>query len=295
MEINNKMQVTIDQLRKAKGIGEKTIERIIEQYAEPSLYDTSYKPYKAHELDYRDENNWLMYGDCLERMREIPDGSVDMIMVDVPYGTTACKWDEIIPLEPMWESINRAVKDNAAIVMTASQPFTSVLITSNLGGHKYNWTWIKNTKLGHLVARHRPLAQSEDICVFGVGKPTYNPQMIPRDAIRVDTKNTSSCVHLGSEKTRVAPKTYTHYHPSTILNVNTVPRPQSAHPTQKPVALMEYLIRTYTDEGEAVLDFTFGSGTTGVACRNLNRKFIGIELDENYYKLGRDRILNGNK
>ena len=293
------MKLTIDQLRKVKGIGEKTIERIIEQYAEPSVYDTSYKPYKAHELDYCDENNWLMYGDCLERMREIPDGSVDMVMVDVPYGTTACKWDEIIPLEPMWESINRAVKDNAAIVMTASQPFTSVLVNSNIRNFKHEWIWKKNRGSNFATLRYNPFKEHESICVFSCSsKIMFNPIKQERSEsgksrANYDFKNEGGGEAIGVIKgdgRRVIEKNLRH--PSSVQKFNTE---VGLHPTQKPVSLIEYLIRTYTNESETVLDFTFGSGTTGVACRNLNRKFIGIELDENYYKLGRDRILNGDK
>ena len=306
MEINNKMQVTIDQLRKVKGIGEKTIERIIEQYAEPSVYDTSCKPYKAHELDYRDESNWLMYGDCLERMREIPDGSVDMIMVDVPYGTTACKWDEIIPLEPMWESINRVVKNSAAIVMTSSQPFTTILINSNIENFAHAWVWNKRFAGNFVQARRQPLKDHEDVIVFcKSGKqPSYYPQMIDREepikqggngqkeGKAIPIAKTEAWKKLNNNK-----KTYDKKFPTTTTTVfsNRGAEDRGLHFTQKPVALGRYLIRTYTNEGETVLDFTFGSGTTGVACRNSNRKFIGIELDENYYKLGRDRILNGDK
>ena len=289
------MKLTIDQLRKVKGIGEKTIERIIEQYAEPSVYDTSYKPYEAHELDYRDENNWLMYGDCLERMREIPDGSVDMIMADVPYQTTSCHWDSMIPLEPMWALIKRVVKSNAAIVMTASQPFTSVLGSSNIAWLKYHWTWRKTRATGHLNAKKMPMNNIEEVLVFYQNQCTYTPQMESGEPYTIDCKTKGTELY-GKQAPVLFENKGTRY-PTRVIEIksksNLYNKP--VHPTQKPVSLIEYLIRTYTNESETVLDFTFGSGTTGVACRNLNRKFIGIELDENYYKLGRDRILNGDK
>ena len=303
------MQVTIDQLRKVKGIGEKTIERIIEQYAEPSAYDTSYKPYKAHELDYCDENNWLMYGDCLERMREIPDGSVDMIMADVPYQTTSCHWDSMIPLEPMWALIKRVVKSNAAIVMTASQPFTTTLIASNMKMFKYCWVWEKTRASGHIHAKNKPMKIHEDVCVFSHGvtlhkgqsqhRMKYNPQglvAVNKTSYRPSRGSRGSNVVAGLRPSHKKTVKVTHEnYPVSVIKINSEHNVGAIHPTQKPVALLEYLIRTYTDEGDTVLDFTMGSGTTGVACRNLNRKFIGIELDENYYKLGRDRILNGDK
>jgi site-specific DNA-methyltransferase (adenine-specific) len=292
---------TIEQLKKVKGIGEATIQRIVEQYAEPLEYDTSYRDYQPHELDYWDDDIWLMYGDCLDRMRDIPDESVDMVLTDMPYGTTACKWDSIIPLKPMWAHLKRVTKPNGVIVMTASQPFTSALVMSNIDSYAHSWIWDKVTARGHLVAKLRPMVQHEDILVFSyTGRhPSYYPQMIDRPIDKVEYRKTTEYKRTDIMGGRsIAPQNvvYDKWYPKTIIvESNAGSSVKSIHPTQKPVALMEYLIKTYTLEGDMVLDFTMGSGTTGVACRNLNRKFIGIELDETYYKLAKDRILNGDK
>ena len=233
----------------------------------------------------------LMQGDCLERMKEISDGSVDMVLTDPPYGTTACKWDSIIPLEPMWEQLKRVIKPNGAIVMTASQPFTTTLIASNMKMFKYCWVFAKSLPVGHGYAKHRPMSNHEDICVFGKGKTTYNPQMTPRDKPRKYTRkgpslsgSSSMTSHDGLERE------LTEKYPTSIQHFNTSVQKDKLHPTQKPVALMEYLIKTYTNEGETVLDFTMGSGSTGVACVNTGRRFIGIELDDGYFKIAQDRI-----
>jgi len=233
---------------------------------------------------------WLMCGDCLERMKEIPDGSVDMILTDPPYGTTACKWDSIIPLEPMWGQLKRIIKPNGAIVMTASQPFTSLLVTSNLKGFKYCWQWDKKIPSGMGYARFRPMQQTEDICVFTSNgeKTTYNAQMVLRDK-PIKGGGMSKGETTANQKLKALKKTYTHKNPTTLIQFDKI-RKGSVHPTQKPVALMEYLIKTYTNEGEIVLDFTMGSGTTGVACANTRRKFIGIELDDKYFDIAEDRI-----
>ena len=223
----------------------------------------------------------LMLGDCLERMKEIESGSVDMILTDPPYGTTACKWDSIIPLEPMWEQLKRIIKPNGAIVMTASQPFTSVLITSNLKDYKYNWVWHKRTSANVGAARFQPLKTHEDIVVFS-GK--YKPQMTT-GKMRMKGGKAK-----GGEANGSMPAKYyksDQYHPVSVLDIKTE---RGLHPTQKPVALMEYLIKTYTNESETVLDFTMGSGTTGCAAKNLNRKFIGIEMDEGYFNIAKKRI-----
>ena len=223
----------------------------------------------------------LMLGDCLERMKEIPDGSVDMVMTDPPYGTTACKWDSVIPLELMWEQLKRIIKSNGAIVMTASQPFTSVLIMSNLKDYKYNWVWHKRTSANVAAAKFQPLKTHEDIVVFnGKYKPkmqTGKMRMKGGKAKNGDANGNLPPVYKQSDQ----------YFPVSVLDIKTE---RGLHPTQKPVALMEYLIKTYTNEGETVLDFTMGSGTTGVACVNLGRSFIGIEMDENYFNIASDRI-----
>ena len=233
----------------------------------------------------------LMQGDCLERMKEIPAGSVDMILTDPPYGTTACKWDSIIPLEPMWEQLKRIIKSNGTIVMTASQPFTTTLISSNIKMFKYCWVWDKKKPSTGLHAKIMPLKSTEDIVIFGKGKVLYNPQMVSKK-LRVEDKNDSNGETFGGARVKRKHDNNGLGYPKNLLTISNANQKNRQHPTQKPVALMEYLIRTYTNEGEAVLDFTMGSGTTGVAAKNLNRDFIGIELDETYFNIAKDRIEN---
>ena len=230
-----------------------------------------------------------MLGDCLERMKEIPDGSVDMILADPPYGTTACKWDSVIPLEPMWNELKRIIKPNGAIVMTSANPFTPSLICSNLDDFKYSWIWDKVKPNGHLVSKIRPMQRTEDVLVFGVGKINYYPIMTDREKPK-KSKEYSRTEIIGGVKTDTDGKTLNKKYPQNVLVFSNASQVGKLHPTQKPVALMEYLIKTYTQEGETVLDFVMGSGTTGVACKNLNRKFIGIEKDETYFKIAQDRI-----
>jgi site-specific DNA-methyltransferase (adenine-specific) len=241
----------------------------------------------------------LMHGDCLERMKEILDGSVDMILTDPPYGTTQCKWDSIIPLEPMWEQLKRIIKPNGAIVMTASQPFTTTLISSNIKMFKYCWVWDKNQAVGFLNAWKQPLRRTEDICVFYFKQCLYNPQIIDKEiknirngrSIKTDALTDSYGKYKNDKSYRTLPHDKTM--PVNLININRVNSSAGkTHPTQKPVGLMEYLIKTYTNEGETVLDFTMGSGTTGVAAKNLNRNFIGIELDETYFNIAEERINN---
>ena len=229
----------------------------------------------------------LMQGDCLERMKEIKDGSVDMILTDPPYGTTACKWDSIIPLEPMWEQLKRIIKPNGAIVLHGSQPFTSVLIASNLKGYKHQWVWNKNNSAGFATAKIRPFAICEDILVFSGDnkKVNYYPEMVTGKMRRKGGYSSSD--NYGIKPTS---KMCDQYYPKNLIEVSNANQKGKQHPTQKPVALMEYLIKTYTNEGETVLDFTMGSGSTGVACVNLNRNFIGIELDDKYFEIAEERI-----
>lgn len=237
----------------------------------------------------------LLLGDCLERMKEIPDGSVDMVLTDPPYGTTACKWDSIIPLEPMWEQLKRIIKPNGAIVMTASQPFTSALVMSNPEWFKYCWVWLKNTQTGISLARTQPMRCVEDIAVFGMGRTKYNKQPT-QSRSKVPSKNNKRTRQGKSDHYGFAFADSTGHkdnvNPRNLLKFDVVPNGngKKLHPTQKPVALMEYLIKTYTNESETVLDFTMGSGTTGVAAKNINRNFIGIELDEEYFKIAQERI-----
>ena len=233
----------------------------------------------------------LIHGDCLEKMNDIPDKSIDMILCDLPYGTTACKWDVVIPFEPLWERYKRIIKDRGAIVLFGNQPFTTLLIASNLSGFKYCWQWDKKIPAGMSYARFRPMQQTEDIVVFTrEGRSSvYFPQMIKRD------KPIKSG---GTKKSESAPiaykdpdfkKTYEEKQPVTLIQFDKIRR-GSLHPTQKPVALLEYLIKTYTLEGETVLDSCMGSGSTGVACINTNRNFIGIEKDDKYFEIAKKRI-----
>ena len=233
----------------------------------------------------------LMLGDCLERMKEIPDGSIDMVMTDPPYGTTACKWDSVIPLEPMWEQLKRIIKPNGAIVLTGAEPFSSALRMSNIQGYRYDWIWDKRYPTNYPQAKRQPMRRHENVMVFGVKSPVYYPQMIERDKPIKKGKNGGAEVfNKGLEREDYEGKVYTHQYPTAIQLFPTRKDGKKIHPTQKPVALMEYMIKTYTNEGETVLDFTMGSGTTGVACVNLGRSFIGIEMDENYFNIASNRI-----
>jgi DNA modification methylase len=232
----------------------------------------------------------LIKGDCLEEMKGIADSSVDMVLCDLPYGTTACKWDSVIPFEPLWEQYKRIIKKNGAIVLTASQPFTSALVMSNAANYKHHWVWVKERGTGFQVAKYRPMMATEDIIAFCNGQSfsSYNPQMVPLDKPRKEkfagTRSDSSPIANMRQGERIVTERYP-------LNTIRIPRDKhKIHPTQKPVALMEYLIRTYTNEGDTVLDNTMGSGTTGVACVNTGREFIGIERDDAYFEIAKDRI-----
>jgi len=237
------------------------------------------------------ELNKIYNEDCLEGMKRIPDKSVDMILCDLPYGTTACKWDTIIPFEPLWEQYERIIKDNGAIVLTASQPFTTKLIASNLDLFRYEMIWGKTLASNFFMANKQPLKKHENICLFYKKQPVYNPQMEkgkPYTDKRSIKKRTSGV--MGGE---VAPKTDIvnkgERFPSSI-QVFSNGNNHSVHPTQKPVDLFEYLIKTYTNKGETVLDNCIGSGTTAIACLNTNRNFIGFELDKGYFDIAAGRI-----
>lgn len=232
----------------------------------------------------------LINGEAIEVMKNIPSESIDAIICDPPYGTTACKWDTIIPFETMWEQLKRITKKNGAIVLFGSQPFTSALIMSNPKMFKYEWVWNKITARGHLVAKKRPMAQHENISVFGNGATTYNPQMtLKKKPERGSSVEASRTTIVGGSTTKEKDVVIrTHSYPKTIQTFGMDKR--VGHPTQKPVALMEYLIKTYTNENDTILDFAMGSGTTGLACKNLNRNFIGIELDKTYFEISKTRI-----
>lgn len=239
----------------------------------------------------------LHHNDCFNVFPTLEDSSIDLVLCDMPYGTTACKWDTVIDLERMWEEVKRVSKDNAAIALTSSQPFTSILGISNIKELQYQWTWIKTRATGHLNAKKRPMKSTEDILVFYKKQPTYNPQ----ELIRIDKKQHNSKSHSLRGKDNITStvsggirfeeytQEFTNY-PRQHLEIPS--ESGTVHPTQKPVALMEYLIKTYSNEGDVVLDFCMGSGTTGVACKNLNRNFIGVEKEENYFNIAKDRINN---
>ena len=238
------------------------------------------------------DNIKLIKGDCLEVMKSIPDKSIDMILCDLPYGTTACKWDNIIPFEPLWEQYKRIIKDNSAIVLFGSQPFTSALIMSNLKMFKYEWIWEKDAGSNFTTVKYQPMKEHENILVFGKGKTRYFPIMQERIGSRKGKETTTidsgrkDSVY-GTQEGRGILKVGKLRYPRSIQRFN---RERGLHPTQKPVKLLEYLIKTYTNEGELVLDNCMGSGSTGVACLKTNRKFIGIEQDDKYFEIAYNRI-----
>lgn len=243
----------------------------------------------------------LYKGDCLELMKYIPDGSIDAIITDPPYGTTACKWDSVIPFDLMWEQLNRIIKPNGAIVLFGSEPFSSALRMSNIKNYKYDWIWEKSNPANIALANRMPLKYHEIISLFYFKQPIYNKQMIERDELgKKRLQNKNNPIKFKGSDIQGTSKINKEYdinrydenlkNPSSILKFK-VERGKH-HPTQKPVALLEYLIKTYTNENETVLDFTMGSGTTGVACKNLNRKFIGIEKDDKYFEIAKNRIEN---
>ena len=254
------------------------------------------------------ENIKLYQGDCLKIMDILIEQGVkvDAIITDPPYGTTACKWDTVIPFDDMWERLNKLIKPNGAIVLFGGEPFSSALRMSNVKNYKYDWKWDKVTGTGHLCVKHKPTQRVEDIIVFSKNKHLYNPQMeelsdeeykkkiskISKKTYKSNSKLTPNHNELSLEDRNI--EKYKNKYPSNILvyskymkECNNVRR---VHPTQKPVDLLEYLVKTYTNEGNLVLDFTMGSGSTGVACMNTNRKFIGIELDEKYFDISINRI-----
>jgi DNA modification methylase len=229
----------------------------------------------------------VIKGDCLEVMKSIPEGSIDAIITDPPYGTTACKWDSVIPFDLMWEQLNRIIKPNGAIVLFGSEPFSSALRMSNIKNYKYDWKWDKKQGGNPLNAKRQPLKTYEDVLVFN--KRNYYPIMEKRGKPRKKGGLTKQPEHTGKVDINYS-VINNDYYPRAILEISNAVKKGKVHPTQKPVALMEYLIKTYTNENETVLDFTMGSGTTGVACKNTNRNFIGIEMDENYFNIASDRI-----
>lgn len=244
----------------------------------------------------------LYKGDCLEVMDELIEQgvTVDAIITDPPYGTTACKWDSVIPFDEMWLRLNKLIKPNGAIVMTASQPFTTTLIASNMKMFKYCWYWEKTKVSGFMNAKARPLKNIEDIVVFSLARAdgaggSSNMNYYPQGLTNINKISKNSAKIRAGMRSKQRQTSYIQTetgYPTQIIQIES--ESKTVHPTQKPVALMEYLIKTYTNEGEIVLDFTMGSGTTGVACKNLSRRFIGIEQDEKYFDIAKNRI-NGVK
>ena len=231
----------------------------------------------------------LFQGDCLQLMNDIPDKSVDLILTDLPYGTTACKWDSVLPFDQLWGGYNRIVKDDGCIALFGSEPFSTLLRYSNLKHFKYDWIWEKEQGANFMLCKYQPYKVHEIISIFGNKKMRYFPQMTEGKPY-VSGKGTSGDITNNVPKVQTVNKG-TRY-PRSIQKFNTQ-KNHSVHPTQKPVALLEYLIRTYTMEGDTVFDSCMGSGSTGVACKNLNRDFIGMELDEKYFELAKTRIMNG--
>ena len=242
----------------------------------------------------------LYKGECLEVMKSIPDASIDAIITDPPYGTTACKWDSVIPFDLMWEQLNRIIKPNGAIVLFSSQPFTSSLTMSNVKKFRHQWQWVKTRPTGAFQAKYMPMKANEDILVFGLNKVNYYPIMVKRTKAEFkasyrknDSKSWGNNIqgHKDNLIIRKPKEEQWYKYPTNILNIKKdTKRNGKSHPTQKPVPLMEYLIKTYTNENETVLDFTMGSGSTGVACVNTKRNFIGIEMDSSYFEIAEQRI-----
>jgi site-specific DNA-methyltransferase (adenine-specific) len=260
----------------------------------------------------------LFNDDCLKVLPTIPDNSIDLILTDPPYGTTACKWDSVIPFEPMWKELKRIIKDNSAIALFGSEPFSSHLRLSNLDWFKYDWIWEKQKASNFMGAKYSPLKYHEIISVFSKSSHNYNPQKYKvleiEDVIKLDKNEIKKLFetkdydrygkvdkrktinnpitnkdHIGNKLNRIRNADDGYRNPKSILKINKDIN-TNIHPTQKPIALLEYLIKTYTNEGDTVLDFTMGSGSTGVACKNTNRKFIGIEMDKNYFDIAEKRI-----
>jgi site-specific DNA-methyltransferase (adenine-specific) len=229
----------------------------------------------------------LWKGDCLELMKNIPDSSVDLVLTDPPYGTTACKWDSIINLELMWKQLNRIIKKDGVIVMTSSQPFTTKLIHSNINNFKHCWVWNKKKGGNIMSLKYQPYKIHEDIVVFSNGKIKYNPIKVKQ---KERTGKTYSEGLANGIKNYGDERIYKDKYPKSIIEISNANNKNKLHPTQKPVELLSYLIKTYSNQDDLVLDFTMGSGSTGIACIETNRKFVGIELDENYYKIAEKRI-----
>lgn len=231
----------------------------------------------------------LYQGDCLDVLRTLPDASVDAVIADPPYGTTACKWDSVIPFAPMWEQLRRVTKPSAAIVLFGAQPFTSALVMSNPREFRYDWVWHKTRASGHLNAKHRPMQAHEHIVVFGRQETAYFPQMVAGEPYQIRRSGTKTGAQYGAHAAIEGDYDGQRW-PRSVQEFSSGANGTKHHPTEKPVSLLSYLVRTYTNPGETVLDFCMGSGTTGVACVQEGRRFIGVERDANYFAIAEQRI-----
>lgn len=286
------MKVDLDDLRKVPGIGPKTIQRI-----RKTLLDNNKNYVSKYNPDKHLEKNEIYLGDCLELMNGIPDKSIDMVLADLPYGTTACSWDSVIDLEKLWLQYERVIKDNGAMVFTASQPFTTELISSNLDLFKYALVWEKSRAADFLNANYRPMKKHEDILIFSKAGCSsmatipmiYNPQGVEYKEV---ARNRTAGMGINRDReSQLGPYTSKgSNYPVSIIKVSS--EANTVHPTQKPVKLFEYLIKTYTNPGDVILDNVIGSGTTAIAAINTGRDFIGIEKEEKYYKIAKERIRN---
>lgn len=275
--------ININDLRKVSGIGEKTLQRIKDQLLNKD--DTYISKYNS---DLKLEKNNIYQGDCLELMNGIPDKSVDMVLCDLPYGTTRNKWDIIISFQELWNQYERIIKDNGAIILTSAEPFTSQLVMSNPKMFKYDLIWRKTHPKGHLNARRMPMRGHENILVFYKKPPIYSPIMRKGKFRYKGNKG------FDDERCYGKSKPYDNwndlYYPTSVVEVSNANQNNKIHPTEKPVKLFEWLIKTYSSEGEVILDNCIGSGTTAIAAINTNRQFIGIELESEYYNLAKERI-----
>ena len=284
--------ISISDLRNVNGIGSKTIERIKKQMEQVEL-DGQYV--SKYDKNLHLDTNRVHLGDCLELMNGIPDKSVDMVLCDLPYGTTACGWDTVIDFNKLWKQYNRIIKDNGAIVLFGSEPFSSNLRMSNIDMYRYDWIWEKSKAGNFMNVKTQPQKIHEDILVFYKDNPTYNPQM--EDSVRISSRNKGKRANANILGTSFDKPEYIdngkrfpysiQFYSNQSGELNNVHR---LHPTQKPVALFEYLIKTYTNEGDLILDNCIGSGTTAISAINTNRNYIGIELDEEYHKIANNRI-----
>jgi len=234
-------------------------------------------------------NNYLWLGDCLELMKDIPDKSMDAIICDLPYGTTDCKWDSVIPFEPLWKQYKRIIKDDGAIVLFGAEPFSSALRMSNTKYYKYDWVWEKTKATNYLNAKKQPLRANENISIFYKIQPTYNPQMTSGKPYNKGKAKRETSVYGKQVSVEVKSENGLRY-PRNVIKFRTAESEGKLHPTQKPLELIKYLVKTYTNENDWVLDNTCGSNTTGIACYDLNRNYIGIEKDIDIYNIAKKRV-----